>query len=141
MLIEVSGPSKRFGQISAWVLEFTIGFFRGRAALRDEIVDQLDLRALLRQSVGRLSKGQRKRVLLAISLLTPQPALLIAMRIRAPILTKKSSRADRVGFRPTPWMERREPGTSSAATRKNAAEERSLGTASSRPASLAPPER
>jgi ABC-2 type transport system ATP-binding protein len=60
-----------------WVLDFTIGFFRGRAALRDEIVDQLDLRALLPQSVGTLSKGQRKRVLLAIGLLTPQPALLI----------------------------------------------------------------
>jgi ABC-2 type transport system ATP-binding protein len=32
---------------------------------------------LLRQPIGTLSKGQRKRVLLGIGLLTPQPALLI----------------------------------------------------------------
>jgi ABC-2 type transport system ATP-binding protein len=60
-----------------WALDFTIGFLRGREALRDEIVEQLDLRQLLPQSIGTLSKGQRKRVLLAIGLLTPQPALLI----------------------------------------------------------------
>jgi ABC-2 type transport system ATP-binding protein len=67
-----------------WALDFTIGFFGGRPALRDEVaalrdlvIDQLDLRQLLRQPVGTLSKGQRKRVLLAIGLLTPQPALLI----------------------------------------------------------------
>ena len=60
-----------------WALDFTIGFFGGRAALREEVIDQLDLGDLLRQAVGTLSKGQRKRVLLAIGLLTPQPALLI----------------------------------------------------------------
>jgi ABC-2 type transport system ATP-binding protein len=60
-----------------WALDFTIGFFGGQSALRDEVIDQLDLRQLLRQPTGTLSKGQRKRVLLAIGLLTPQPALLI----------------------------------------------------------------
>ena len=60
-----------------WVLDFTIGFFGGRADLREEVIDQLDLRALLGQPVGVLSKGQRKRALLGIGLLTPQPALLI----------------------------------------------------------------
>lgn len=60
-----------------WALDFTIGFFRGRAPLREQVIDQLDLRALLPQSIGTLSKGQRKRVVLAIGLLTPQPALLI----------------------------------------------------------------
>ena len=60
-----------------WALEFTIGFLGGRAALRDEVVEQLALRALLDQPIGELSKGQRKRALLAIGLLTPQPALLI----------------------------------------------------------------
>jgi len=60
-----------------WVLDFTIGFLGGRASLREEVVEQLDLRPLLRQTVGTLSKGQRKRVLLAIGLLTSQPALLI----------------------------------------------------------------
>lgn len=60
-----------------WILDFTIGFFGGRAALRDQVIEQLDLGSLLRQPVGTLSKGQRKRALLAIGLLTPQPALLI----------------------------------------------------------------
>lgn len=60
-----------------WALEFTIGFLRGRATLRDEVVEQLGLRELLHQPIGTLSKGQRKRVLLGIGLLTPQPALLI----------------------------------------------------------------
>jgi ABC-2 type transport system ATP-binding protein len=66
-------PSQSVG----WALEFTIGFLRGRAELRDEIIGQLDLRGLLRQRIGTLSKGQRKRALLAIGLLTPQAALLI----------------------------------------------------------------
>jgi len=60
-----------------WVLEFTIGFLGGRAPLRNEVVRQLDLGPLLDQRIGSLSKGQRKRALLAIGLLTSQPALLI----------------------------------------------------------------
>lgn len=60
-----------------WVLDYTIGFLGGRSDLREEVIGQLDLGPLLTQSVGTLSKGQRKRVLLAIGLLTPQPALLI----------------------------------------------------------------
>ena len=60
-----------------WALDFTIGFLGGRAALRAEVIEQLNLGPLLRQAIGTLSKGQRKRVLLAIGLLTPQPALLI----------------------------------------------------------------
>lgn len=60
-----------------WGLDFTIGFFRGRAAIRDEVIEQLDLRKILDQPIGSLSKGQRKRVLLGIGLLTSQPALLI----------------------------------------------------------------
>ena len=60
-----------------WVLNYCIGFFGGPAPLREQVVHQLDLGGLLRQSIGTLSKGQRKRVLLAIGLLTPQPALLI----------------------------------------------------------------
>jgi ABC-2 type transport system ATP-binding protein len=61
----------------AWILDYTIGFLGGRAALREEVIQQLDLSPLLTQSLGTLSKGQRKRVLLAIGLLTAQPALLI----------------------------------------------------------------
>jgi ABC-2 type transport system ATP-binding protein len=60
-----------------WVLDYAIGYFGGRADRRDEVVEQLGLGPFLRQSIGTLSKGQRKRVLLGIGLLTPQPALLI----------------------------------------------------------------
>ncbi len=60
-----------------WALDFTIGFLGGRAALREQVIDQLDLRPLLPQAIGTLSKGQRKRALLGIGLLTAQPALLI----------------------------------------------------------------
>ena len=60
-----------------WALDFTIGFLGGDAASRDDVIEQLDLRPILRQPIGTLSKGQRKRALLAVGLLTPQPALLI----------------------------------------------------------------
>ena len=60
-----------------WALDFTIGFLGGRPDLRDEVIGQLDLAPLLRQPLGTLSKGQRKRALLALGLLTAQPALLI----------------------------------------------------------------
>lgn len=59
-----------------WALDFIIGFFGGRATLRDEVVDRLGVAPLLDSPVGTLSKGQRKRVLLAIGLLAPQPILL-----------------------------------------------------------------
>jgi ABC-2 type transport system ATP-binding protein len=60
-----------------WALDFTIGFLGGRQSLRGEVIEQLDLAGFLRQPLGTLSKGQRKRALLAIGLLTPQPVLLI----------------------------------------------------------------
>ena len=60
-----------------WALDFTIGFLGGRPDLRDEVIEQLELGPLLHQPLGTLSKGQRKRALLGIGLLTPQPALLI----------------------------------------------------------------
>jgi ABC-type multidrug transport system ATPase subunit len=60
-----------------WVLDYTVGFFGGDAGLRDEVIAQLDLGPLLGRPIAALSKGQRKRSLLAVGLLTPQPALLI----------------------------------------------------------------
>jgi ABC-2 type transport system ATP-binding protein len=60
----------------AWALDFTIGFFDGRADLLDQVIQMLALGPLLRTPVGKLSKGQRKRVLLGIGLLTPQRLLL-----------------------------------------------------------------
>jgi ABC-2 type transport system ATP-binding protein len=59
-----------------WALDFTVGFLGGRAHLVDGLIDGLSLSPLLMSQVGRLSKGQRKRVLLAIGLLTSQPVLL-----------------------------------------------------------------
>ena len=59
-----------------WALDFTLGFFGGRANLRDEVVDRLDIAPLLESAIGTLSKGQRKRALLAIGLLMPQPVLM-----------------------------------------------------------------
>jgi ABC-2 type transport system ATP-binding protein len=71
------GISPWEAQSVKWALDFTIGFFGGRGSDLDEVIEQLDLRRLLGQPIGTLSKGQRKRALLAIGLLTPQPALLI----------------------------------------------------------------
>jgi len=65
------------GQSVSWMLDFTIGFFGGRKEMRTEIVDELDLKPFLNQAIGTLSKGQRKRALVAAGLLTPQPVLLI----------------------------------------------------------------
>lgn len=42
-----------------------------------EIVDAFGLSPVLKQCVGRLSKGGRRRLLVAIGLLTPQPVLLM----------------------------------------------------------------
>jgi len=60
-----------------WALDFVTGFFRGRAELRESVVADLALGPLLDARLGSLSKGERKRVLLAIGLLTPQPVLLV----------------------------------------------------------------
>jgi ABC-type multidrug transport system ATPase subunit len=59
-----------------WVLDFTVGFLGGDANRVDDLIDGLSLTPLLTSRVGTLSKGQRKRVLLAIGLLTSQPVLL-----------------------------------------------------------------
>jgi ABC-2 type transport system ATP-binding protein len=59
-----------------WAIDFTLGFFGGRATLRDEVVQRLDIHPLLDAPIGTLSKGQRKRALLGIGLLMPQPLLL-----------------------------------------------------------------
>ena len=59
-----------------WAIDFTLGFFKGRVHLRNEVVERLDIGPLLDSPIGSLSKGQRKRALLAIGLLMPQPLLL-----------------------------------------------------------------
>ena len=59
-----------------WALDFTIGFFGGLPARKQEVVSRLALEPLMTRPIGALSKGQRKRVVLALGLLTPQPVLL-----------------------------------------------------------------
>lgn len=63
-------------QTVRWALDFTIGFFGGREALLDEVIERLDLAPLLDTPIGTLSKGQRKRAMLAVGMLTPHPLLL-----------------------------------------------------------------
>jgi ABC-2 type transport system ATP-binding protein len=63
-------------QTVSWAIDFTLGFFGGRHDLRSDVVQRLDVDRLLDLSIGSLSKGQRKRALLAIGLLMPQPILL-----------------------------------------------------------------
>jgi ABC-2 type transport system ATP-binding protein len=61
----------------AWALDFTVGFFGGRADRLDDVIRALNLDALLDRRIGTLSKGQRKRAMLAVGLLAPQPILLV----------------------------------------------------------------
>jgi ABC-2 type transport system ATP-binding protein len=72
-------------QTVRWALEFSAGFFGSAPALPPDhgprsspadVVRDLALEPLLDFTIGTLSKGQRKRVLLAIGLLAPQPLLL-----------------------------------------------------------------
>jgi ABC-type multidrug transport system ATPase subunit len=56
-----------------WALAFAIGFLGGRAGDVDGVVHDLALEPFLDQPIGTLSKGQRKRALLAVALLAPQP--------------------------------------------------------------------
>ena len=63
-------------QTVRWSLDFTLGFFGGRGDLLDDIVLSLDLQPVLDRPMGSLSKGQRKRAILAIGLLMPQPLLI-----------------------------------------------------------------
>jgi len=64
-------------QTVQWMLDYTLTFFEGVEELRDEVVSSLGLEPLLRSRIGELSKGQRKRALLGMGLLAPQPILLI----------------------------------------------------------------
>jgi ABC-2 type transport system ATP-binding protein len=60
-----------------WVLDYSVGFFAGRREIYEQVVADLALAPLMRVPIRALSKGQRKRTLLALGLLAPQPILLI----------------------------------------------------------------
>jgi ABC-2 type transport system ATP-binding protein len=63
-------------QTVRWALDFAVGFFGGDAAALPRVVERLELAPLLGSSIATLSKGQRKRALLAVGMLTPHPLLL-----------------------------------------------------------------
>lgn len=63
-------------QTVRWALDFAVGFLGARGDRLGSVIDGLAIKPLLGSKVGTLSKGQRKRVLLAIGLLTSQPLLL-----------------------------------------------------------------
>jgi ABC-2 type transport system ATP-binding protein len=65
-------PSQRV----RWALDFGVGFLGGRADMLEDVIDSFALQSLLREPIGTLSKGQRKRVMLALGLLMSQPILL-----------------------------------------------------------------
>ena len=62
-------------QSVSWALDFTLGFFGGSPGNRTVVIKELDLQPLLAATIGTLSKGQLKRVLLALALLTSHPIL------------------------------------------------------------------
>jgi ABC-2 type transport system ATP-binding protein len=60
-----------------WALDFALGYFGGPVGQRQEVIDRLALAPFLSSAIGTLSKGERKRALLAVGMLTPQPILLV----------------------------------------------------------------
>jgi ABC-2 type transport system ATP-binding protein len=64
-------------QTAGWALRFAHRYFESPARDPTEWVDSLALGEVLTKRMRELSKGQRKRVLLAIALLTPHPILLL----------------------------------------------------------------
>jgi len=61
----------------AWCLDFTDGYFGATPGRRDQVIDELQLEPLLGVRMGALSKGQRKRAVLAVGWIAPQPLLLV----------------------------------------------------------------
>lgn len=59
-----------------WVLDFFADLYAA-AVTPTELLDALKLTTLAQARLGTLSKGERKRALLALGLLTPQPLLLL----------------------------------------------------------------
>ena len=60
-----------------WALNYVAGFFDGDAAAIPSVISSLDLPPILDVPIGSLSKGQRKRALLGLGLVTRSPLLMI----------------------------------------------------------------
>jgi ABC-2 type transport system ATP-binding protein len=60
-----------------WLLRFFEKLYGQSEIKADSLIEPLKLERLMQSRVGSLSKGERKRTLLALSLLTPQPLLML----------------------------------------------------------------
>jgi ABC-2 type transport system ATP-binding protein len=60
-----------------WALDFFARLYANSDVKIATLVEPLRLAPLMRARIGSLSKGERKRVLLALGLLTPQPLLML----------------------------------------------------------------
>ena len=60
-----------------WALRFTAGLFGVSSVSRAELIETLGLNGLLGAQLRHLSKGEHRRVMVAIGLLTPQPLLML----------------------------------------------------------------
>jgi ABC-type multidrug transport system ATPase subunit len=64
-------------QTVSWVLGFFRQLYRRSELEASALVEPLRLEELMKARIGSLSKGERKRLLLALGLLTPQPLLML----------------------------------------------------------------
>jgi ABC-type multidrug transport system ATPase subunit len=64
-------------QTVSWALNFFERLYDSSDVKASDLVEPLRLEQLMKSRLGSLSKGERKRVLLAMSLLTPQPLLML----------------------------------------------------------------
>ena len=64
------------GQPVRWALRFIEDYFGAARGACDDVVAALSLQPLLGKRIGELSKGQRKRALLGIGLLSSRPVLM-----------------------------------------------------------------
>lgn len=60
----------------AWAFTYLEGLFGESRIERAGVIAALEIESLMAKPIGHLSKGQRKRVLLALGLLAPHPVLL-----------------------------------------------------------------
>ena len=60
-----------------WALRFFEGFYADSRAKAAELIEPLRLEEIMGARIGSLSKGERKRTMLALGLLTPTPLLLL----------------------------------------------------------------
>jgi ABC-type multidrug transport system ATPase subunit len=64
-------------QCVGWVLRFVAGLHGASSQRRDDVAASLALEPLFGARLGELSKGEHRRVMLAVGLLTPQPLLML----------------------------------------------------------------